>query len=538
MTTIDSSQILFSMDADTPLKGVSRKPEEPGGSSGFAEVFAGLQLPAPRQPAPDLAANPLLLQRVELSPAMQLIMPAAPSPDLASLQAFARTQGFDEQAIRQLLGDGQVEPGPVEPGLVGANSSALFLAKAAKDPSLAMAQSQAGMTAVPPPALAAVSSSDPPTANSVVGVNAPAAAVALAGVALSGLPSLGLALTDEPGAETLPSSTPLPGLLPPGMLRAVQSARPAGAAAEPNAPGKTAWAQPVEVISLDLMAADAPVDPQGLPPGGLLKGLDGGQAGMLRSWLLPKDTAAPLSDAVSTSTGLAVVSRAVGATTIMAGDLARLDPATIAAAESAWGDDRSSVSAGLLPQLLQTEVTTGNEVLATASRSQALQEATAVAARAPAEATPPTESSQARADQLAQKMGEAIAQRLMSRLEQGNWQFRFVLNPKNMGEVQVNLHMQAGGLDGSFVASQAATRDLLSDGLQRLRETLNAAGMNVASLDVGAGNSSRQGQQSMAAADPQPSNGFRAQTPGTQDGPVAARHRESLGGEQGWDVLV
>jgi flagellar hook-length control protein FliK len=135
-------------------------------------------------------------------------------------------------------------------------------------------------------------------------------------------------------------------------------------------------------------------------------------------------------------------------------------------------------------------------------------------------------------------MGEAIAQRLMSRLEQGNWQFRFVLNPKNMGEVQVNLHMQAGGLDGSFVASQAATRDLLSDGLQRLRETLNAAGMNVASLDVGAGNSSRQGQQSMAAADPQPSNGFRAQTPGTQDGPVAARHRESLGGEQGWDVLV
>jgi hypothetical protein len=78
----------------------------------------------------------------------------------------------------------------------------------------------------------------------------------------------------------------------------------------------------------------------------------------------------------------------------------------------------------------------------------------------------------------------------------------------------------------------------LSDGLQRLRDTLSAAGMNVASLDVGAGNSSRQGQQSMTAAVPQASNGSRAPTPGAQEGPAVARHRESLGGEQGWDVLV
>ena len=509
MTTIDSSSIHFGLEADTSFSGASRKPDEAGGPNGFAEVFAGLQPTAPRLPTgapmatgrlnePDPLVSPVMLQRVELSPAMQLIMPAAPAPDLASLQAFARSQGLDEQVIQHLLGDAQAAP--------------------------------MGVATVPaaqplPGGAQALSSGTP-------------AAVALAGVALFGLPPLGGVLTSDSSAETSPANMPLPGLLPPGLLRAAQGARPAGAASEPNTAGKTAWAQPVEVISLDLMGAEAPVDPHGLPPGGALKGLDGGQAGMLRSWLLPKDTASTLTDAASTSSGLAVVSRAAGATTIMAGDLARLDPAAMAVTESAMLEDGASFSAGLLSQHMQTELTTGNEGLTTAGRSLAVQDASALTARAPTEASPPTISSQERADQLAQKMGEAIAQRLMSKLEQGNWQFRFVLNPKNMGEVQVNLHMQAGGLDGSFVASQAATRDLLSDGLQRLRDTLNAAGMNVASLDVGAGHSSRQGQQSMTAAVPQPSNGSRAQTPGAQEGPAAIRHRESFGGEQGWDVLV
>lgn len=505
MTTIDSSQLLFSLDAENLPKGVSRKPDEVGSPSGFAEVFAGLQQPASPQPVSDLEAKPLLLQRVELSPAMQLIMPAAPPPDLASLQAFARTQGLDEQAIRQLLGEVRLESAPVDAA---------------------------------PPALATGSGTDPAIAATAVRVNAPPAAVALAGVTLLGLPTLGAAIGSDSGAEAPPSHMILPGMLPPGMLRMAPSARPAGAASEANAALKTTWAQPVEVISLDLMGSDTPVDPEGLTPVGLQKGLDGGQAGMVRAWLLPKDSAAPLNDAASTSSGLAVVSRAAGATTIMAADLARLDPAVMAAAESAPVEDGASFGARLLSQTIQAELPTGHEGLATAGRSPVVQDAPALFTRTPTETSPPTVSSQERADQLAQKMGEAIAQRLMSRLEQGNWQFRFVLNPKNMGEVQVNLHMQGSGLDGSFVASQAATRDLLNDGLQRLRDTLSAAGMNVASLDVGAGNSSRQGQQSMTAANPQSSQGSSAQTPGTQEGPAVARHRESLGGEQGWDVLV
>ena len=117
MTTIDSSPIPLGLDADIPLGGPSRRPEEAGSPNGFAEVFAGLHAPPARATAPDLAAQPPLLQRVELSPAMRLIMPAAPAPDLASLQAFARSQGLDEQAIQHLLGD-------VQPATAGADAAA------------------------------------------------------------------------------------------------------------------------------------------------------------------------------------------------------------------------------------------------------------------------------------------------------------------------------------------------------------------------------------------------------------------------------
>lgn len=514
MTTIDSSQTLYSLDTDTPLKGGSRKPDEAGGSNGFAEVFAGLHAATARAPASDLAANPPLLQRVELSPAMQLIMPAAPAPDLASLQAFARAQGLDEQAIRQLLGDAPTEAG---------------LSENAKD--LPLSAPATAMSPIQAPAQVSTPSPDPTAVTP--------AAVALAGVALVAWPPLGAGTLTEPGAEP-PPSLPLGGLLPPGLVRATQTARPAAPAPEAAASGKTsAWAQPIEVISLDLMAADAPADPDTSPAAGLLKGLEAGQTGLPRTWLLARETATA-NDVGSSGSSLTVVGRAAGVATLLAGNLSRLDPAVKAANDTVLADEAAALPSGDLLQALQPDLPSGQDSPVPAGRPLGLQEAAATAARgqAPTEAAMPPAAGRDTAEHLAQKMGEAIAQRLISRLEQGNWQFRFVLNPRTMGEVQVNLHMHGGGLDGSFVASHAGTRELLNDGLQRLRDTLNASGMNVASLDVGAGHSSRQGQQSMAAAVPQPSSGSRASAPPPLEGTAPVRHRESFGGEQGWDVLV
>lgn len=495
MTTIDSSPIHFSPEPDSALGLSSRKTDEAAGKNGFAEVFAGLhaqpqhplrtEAVAPAETAPpDPLLSPVMLQRVALSPAMQLIMPTTPAPDLASLQAFARAQGLDEQTIRQLLGDGLTD-------------------------SQAMPQAQ----------------------TAVVG-----GAVGAMGTALLGLPPQSAVTVTDAGADLPPSGVAPPGLLPPGWLRAVQPARPGLLAAQAPQAAGSSQAQAVEVMEIDLMATDAAVDSADALTAGLPKGLDAGQAGLLRPLWLSTDPASALKEATSSASGLAVVNRSAGAQAMMAGDLVRLDPAAMAALDDTLAGGGLSLEAGLPDQ--HHEAPSGQQGLVALGRPAGLQEATALVTRASAEAALPAGSGSQTAENLAHKLGEAIAQRLMSRLEQGNWQFRFVLNPRNMGEVQVNLHMHGGGLDGSFLASQAATRELLNDGLQRLRDTLSASGMNVANLDVGAGHSSRQGQQSMASALPQSWSGHRAQEQGSQEGLMPVRHRDSLGGEQGWDVLV
>lgn len=513
MTQIDSSPILFSPELDTSVNVVSsRKSDDGGGKNGFAEVFAGLGLEPPRASttlmdqgqrpsALDTITNQFLLQQVDLSPAMRLIMPATPAPDLASLQAFARCQGLDEEAIQQLLG--AVQP---------ANE---WVAQAyPEDLSIKLLDS-------------------PQAAASEV----PAVAVAVAGAALFGLPPLSIPPTTEQSAELPPTSMPMPGLLPPGLLptgllRMAQVARSAPEASEATTMDRTAWPETVEVIALDLTVADVSTHADSLTPAAMLKGQDANaQAGILRAWLLPKDITTPMKEGAPTASGLAVVSLAAGAETVMAGDLARLEPTLLA-------QDGPSLQADLLPQTLQSDVIPGREGLAVINRSSALHDTSVMADRASAEAAKSTGDSQEIADNLTQKMGEAIAQRLMSRLEQGNWQFRFVLHPKMMGEVHVNLHMQGGGLEGSLVSTHASTREMLSDGLQRLRDTLSASGMNVASLDVGAGYSSRQGQQSISAEAGQPLTGSRGQSGAAPEEVALPRHRESLGGEQGWDVLV
>ncbi len=481
MNILDSSPIHLGLDTDTAPNGASRKPDQTAGQSGFAEVFAGLQPEPPPTPAgtgvrhplpsdPDAQISPVELQRVELSPAMQLIMPAALPPDLASLHAFARAQGLDERAIQYLLGDVQGSPAPAAPAAA---------AEAAGEPS----------------------------------ANTPAVSVPMAtaafGMAWSGLSSLSAGLVGEPGAEAPPPTLSPPGLLPPGLVRAAQPGRLNVGAPEVIQGSRTAWAQPIEVISLDLQGAQVPVDAVGDAP------FDAADF-MPPAWALKSQEGAP--------SGMTLMSRAAVATPMLASELA----SDLAPLEPMTPDDAPMPKSGQ-----------GPEGAAPVGRPLPLQEAAAAAGRATTEAALPAGAGRAEmADQLAQRMGEAIAQRLISRLEQGNWQFRFVLNPKTMGEVQVMLHMHGGALDGSFVASQAGTRELLNDGLQRLRDTLNASGMNVASLDVGAGQSSRQGQQSMAAAVVQPPAGPRSSGSPIQDTPAAIRHRDSWGGEQGWDVLV
>ena len=69
-------------------------------------------------------------------------------------------------------------------------------------------------------------------------------------------------------------------------------------------------------------------------------------------------------------------------------------------------------------------------------------------------------------------------------MERGQWSVKLMLKPAHLGHVEVEMRMRNGELDTSFLASQAATRDLLQAGLGQLRASLTGAGMDVASMSV------------------------------------------------------
>lgn len=152
-------------------------------------------------------------------------------------------------------------------------------------------------------------------------------------------------------------------------------------------------------------------------------------------------------------------------------------------------------------------------------------------------ATPADRAAQIQA--LAQKIGEALGQRLMGHIERGQWQVRLLLRPASLGEVEVDLRLRAGELDATLRAMNPLTRELLSDGLPRLREGLTQAGMEVAQLHVGTGDASRNGgnptPRGFARKPEQSASGAAEGSSGVTPVEPSATRRT---GANGWDVMV
>ena len=103
---------------------------------------------------------------------------------------------------------------------------------------------------------------------------------------------------------------------------------------------------------------------------------------------------------------------------------------------------------------------------------------------------------------LAERMGQALANRLISQIERGQWKLQMRMQPEALGRVEVALDMHAGGLDAVFSTDNALAKDLLGQGAQRLRDALTQSGTTVASVTVHAdargqsgGNSTPQRRQ-------------------------------------------
>jgi len=138
---------------------------------------------------------------------------------------------------------------------------------------------------------------------------------------------------------------------------------------------------------------------------------------------------------------------------------------------------------------------------------------------------------------LAEKMGQAVGQRILSEIEKGQWHLKLSLRPATLGHIEVEMRMRSGELDAVFTASQAVTRELLQDGMSKLKDTLNQMGMDVASFQVGDGQTQQRGGESTPGQMSKSTNTGKPETPTPMTPPAVTPPRMKMG-QDGWDVLV
>ena len=97
---------------------------------------------------------------------------------------------------------------------------------------------------------------------------------------------------------------------------------------------------------------------------------------------------------------------------------------------------------------------------------------------------------------MSKKLAEALGQRLTAQIARGVWQVELDIHPKSLGRIEIHLEMRGGELEAHFNASKALTRELLQDGMPRLKEELREHGIETAYLGLGSGKQGTNGGNS------------------------------------------
>ena len=97
---------------------------------------------------------------------------------------------------------------------------------------------------------------------------------------------------------------------------------------------------------------------------------------------------------------------------------------------------------------------------------------------------------------MSKKLAEALGQRLTAQIAKGVWQVELDIHPKSLGRIEIHLEMRGGELEAHFNASKALTRELLQDGMPRLKEELREHGIETAYLGLGSGKQGKNGGNS------------------------------------------
>ena len=493
--------------------------------SDFADVFNGQTLKAQRQHLAALDAPGQGLQVVPLGSKLNIITSDAPLPDMDSLAQFARMQGLDEGAVQALFGTPAVAPGAA----LGLGTLASLVAGAPQ--SLASAL------------------------NTIVTDQLSAAALTpsgTVGAALTSLPALGELSGAAPGKDKASTAAP----------------EDASASAQATLSTLDFLAAPAATVASLIAPVVAPTPPSALAlPASLgVKdisiALGAAPAAMGLGAIAPELTATPTTVALGTaaatqtslmpmtaqawigSTPVAEVDASAAMPPLAAQDAVRLTLAMPApeitkrlaqmsgtGKEATWAALLASgpvakdlpaaletltleLPEGFDPELLAgaTDASTPSELSTLAGTAGALPASAAASAGSGNSADTAQAQAEQRAQQfqqLADKMGQAAAQRLIAQIERGQWKMQMRMQPAALGSINVELEMHAGGLDALFSTDNAVTRELMAQGSNKLRDTLSQSGMTVASVTVNGEQSRQSGGNSTPGKGRNPSSGAR-----------------------------
>ena len=508
-----------------------------GAGGRFAELFTGHMLKLERQGLAAAQDGLVGLQMMPLGQTINVITSDAPVPDMQSLLAFAKAQGLDDQAVAGLFGEIPAVPqGTQMPSLLPQGVQVpTLLPQGVQAPTLL----PEGVSAIGQP----TGTTPPTTALETIPSTAQAATVGQL-QALPGITILGLQLT--PASPTSPAQgvgAPAPAepgpRAPEAMPIALATALVLAAQAGANAVRVAEVPPPAAPVEASPPMLDALRVQMGIPGEAitrrlaqmsgsktslswaelLAKAANKADAGSLAGATVPMSTASSAGAGPDAALALAPVPGSVnpnGAAAASAAALAASASAIRMAAgplNPALADDAARL--GLAEETVTVEVPAGLDLGALADHVNApvgessgprQGAAPAAAAHTPQSAADAARAAiEQRAEQtqlLADRMGQALANRLISQIERGQWKLQMRMQPEALGRVEVALDMRAGGLDAVFRTDNALTQDLLGQGAQRLRDALTQSGTTVASVTVHAdargqsgGNSTPQRRQ-------------------------------------------
>jgi hypothetical protein len=509
----------------------------------FAGLMRDLMPQSERQELAGLAtADTLLqatngLQTLSLGNQFAVITAASPLPDANSLAQFARTQGLSETAVQALFGDlnGSLETAkPIEIGKEGTGALTIDLSI----PSL----SNLGLSSFPanPLSLSMGSSINTSTSNTTLTMTESGS------TASSSFPSLATLswLQAHPGTEVISDK--------------VEQSLWAKA---PDLQAGLSVAAPIKDLALSSVISSIPANQvkvsdlnallQTAGAAGVIQSVNGWGASPTNAL----DNVNPTTDLTEEMGPLdAMRMRMVPAWESMTRQLSKLNGSELAAA---WGDikanlfsskargdigkevvlDLGSDNLELLSSLDVTKDDIGSSSILNldSARNTASTGSLGAAATSAALANPGLTDRAAQIQDMADKLGKAMAERLQDQMEKGEWKLQLKLNPAHLGKIDIELDMRSGGLEAVFKTDNLVTRELISQSMPKLRDSLSESGMTVANVWVNSENQKGSGGNSTPRQNSESDNTVKDSVSEVK---VAESRIKELRSSDAWDTLA